>query len=493
MSDAAEAIRRTIAEYCEFYDERLFDAFEGLWTEEATFRVHGRPGGAKGPKEIAAYLERRTQSTRGPQPTLRTMHGSFNPLLDIHGNEAEAWCDYCAFSVRGGAFAIGGGRYHFRLVRAGEHWLIADLEARLIAPEVARPRPDDVGWPQQVTAGPGPSMYLDGRSRPLARMDEREEVRRTIAEYAQLYDERRYDEFAQIWTAEATFRVAGRPGGVQGRTAIAAYLERRTNTKRGPQPSLRALHGVFTPQIELAGREAVVRADYMAVSMKPEGLSIGSAGRYHFRLVREPDRWRIADLETHLLASDLERARPAGATWPTGTMPAPRPPLRLPAHEALDEDEAVRRTIVEYRAAESDGRLADYEQLWSEGGVLRVQGREQGLAGRSTIRAYLEERWRTRTTKTPSMGGLFNPVIEVVGARAAVRVDFLTLGGEALPFRVTGGGRYYFQLAKEAQGWRIAEMEVRPLAPEIGRPRPAGTPAWPGGAAAQTDGSGKVL
>jgi ketosteroid isomerase-like protein len=485
MSDT-EAIRRTIAEYCQLYDERLFDEFEQIWTEDATFRVQDRPGGARGRKQISAYLEGRTATKRGPQPTLRSVHGSFNPIIDVHGDTANAWVEYVAFGERNGSLSIGsGGRYHFRMVKDSDRWRILDLETRLISPDHIRSRPEGSTWPMQIDKVPFPSEGVGGLQPAPQELTDLEAVRRTIAEYCEFYDERMFDEFEQIWTEDATFRVEGRAGGAQGRKEIAAHLESRgTGAKRGLQPLLRGIHGVFTPMINIEGDRAQAAADYLSFRVRDGVFDITSGGRFHFQMVKQSDRWRIADLETRLLSPELARPKPDGTSpWPMQITSAPtRKPMKATAHRELSDFEAVRRTVVEYGQAHTDGRYRDMQDIYVDDAIFRVEGRGSPIVGRVNIGNYLARR-TGRDTAAPAAPtddpGTFNPIIEIDGDTALARADYIGFGGGELPFKISSGGRYYFKMVRQPDRWRITEFDVRLIAPELIRSRPSTAPAWP--------------
>ena len=137
-------------------------------------------------------------------------------------------------------------------------------------------------------------------------MTDEEAIRKTVAEFCQLQDDRRFDEFLDIWVEEATFRFLGLVH--KGRDNIREYLEQF--------PARRGVHGGFNPVIETAGDSAQAGADYIWFDVIDGDLQVNSGGRFNFRLVRNPDRWRIAELEVRLLLSDEEitrRSQRAGA------------------------------------------------------------------------------------------------------------------------------------------------------------------------------------
>lgn len=121
----------------------------------------------------------------------------------------------------------------------------------------------------------------------MNRVDSGEAIRRTLALYCHLCDEGRFDEWEQLFTVDATFRVMGRTH--EGRPAVRAFIE------AGQPPERRGKHVCANPVIDFDGDDrATVVSDYVFVGRVPEGLAITSAGRYHDRFVRDGDTWLIA-------------------------------------------------------------------------------------------------------------------------------------------------------------------------------------------------------
>jgi 3-phenylpropionate/cinnamic acid dioxygenase small subunit len=115
-------------------------------------------------------------------------------------------------------------------------------------------------------------------------MTDEEAVRRTIAGYAHLCDDGRFDEWATLYTEDAHFHVMGRT--YEGREAIKRFIE------KGQPPERRGKHICFNSVIDVAGDRAGAVTDYIFID---QAKTIVSAGRYHDVLVRQPDRWRFAE------------------------------------------------------------------------------------------------------------------------------------------------------------------------------------------------------
>jgi ketosteroid isomerase-like protein len=116
-------------------------------------------------------------------------------------------------------------------------------------------------------------------------------VLRTLSLYCQLCDDGRFDEWAELYTDDAVFTVAGRR--YEGRAAIKAFIE------AGQPPERRGKHVCANPVVDLEADGVTARAttDYVFVGRGADGgFAVTSAGRYHDRLVRADDgRWRFAE------------------------------------------------------------------------------------------------------------------------------------------------------------------------------------------------------
>lgn len=115
-------------------------------------------------------------------------------------------------------------------------------------------------------------------------------IRRLLATYCHCYDDRRRDEFAALFSADAAFVVNGRV--VAGRDAIRDTI----GTQSPDQPP--GQHVTYNTVIDVGddGKGARAWTDfcYLKRDAGSSGLVISTAGRYHDRLVREPDGWRFA-------------------------------------------------------------------------------------------------------------------------------------------------------------------------------------------------------
>jgi SnoaL-like domain len=118
-------------------------------------------------------------------------------------------------------------------------------------------------------------------------LEEKDNIRETLAEYCFRLDSGRFDEMAALFSEDGTWDTAF--GKATGRAAIAA-LARRLR-EGGPQPRPRAVHLTTNITVVLNGPRAQVRSNWTVVQNSPEGPKIGSGGAYADDMVRGDGRW----------------------------------------------------------------------------------------------------------------------------------------------------------------------------------------------------------
>jgi hypothetical protein len=118
MSDE-DAIRNTIARFCQCLDSRQFQAWANTFTENGVFgRLNGR----------AAILEMILGGELAKQPDLRRQHAVTNSIIDVNGDTAESTSDLTMYDRIGdGPITVRIGRYYDKLARqpTGE-WLFTE-------------------------------------------------------------------------------------------------------------------------------------------------------------------------------------------------------------------------------------------------------------------------------------------------------------------------------------------------------------------------------
>ena len=113
-----------------------------------------------------------------------------------------------------------------------------------------------------------------------------EGIRRTLMQYGQLCDDGRFDEWAELFTADARFHAIG--ATQSGRESAQKWIE----AAQGPEA--RGRHAVFAPVINLGSdaRTAWAWTDYLFFD---KAGTLMSTGRYHDELVLGDDgRWRFS-------------------------------------------------------------------------------------------------------------------------------------------------------------------------------------------------------
>jgi 3-phenylpropionate/cinnamic acid dioxygenase small subunit len=119
-------------------------------------------------------------------------------------------------------------------------------------------------------------------------LHECERIRRLIALYAQHIDSRRFAEWGELFSEDATFSVWGRT--YRGRAEIVREIG-------GMQPERPGKHMPLQPVIDLdpGGRSALAWTDLAVLFTGEDGrIGVATLGRYHDRLVEQHGRWRFA-------------------------------------------------------------------------------------------------------------------------------------------------------------------------------------------------------
>lgn len=116
---------------------------------------------------------------------------------------------------------------------------------------------------------------------------EEADIRRLLAQYCQLLDDGRFDEWIDLFADDIEFVVMGMHK--RGRDEVRGFVE------PSQQADARGRHMLSEPWIELDDgpgdpATATVTIDFAWISKTGE---VGQSGRYHDRLVRHPDRWRF--------------------------------------------------------------------------------------------------------------------------------------------------------------------------------------------------------
>lgn len=118
-------------------------------------------------------------------------------------------------------------------------------------------------------------------------------IRKALAKYCHLEDDRRFDEWSQLFTEDVFADITGGP--VQGRAALAEFAR-----AHAPEGGRRILANA---EIDITGDTAQVVCDGVMLMPTGDGPRVLVAWRYYDTFVRVGDAWLIA----HKRAADHVR------------------------------------------------------------------------------------------------------------------------------------------------------------------------------------------
>ncbi len=121
-------------------------------------------------------------------------------------------------------------------------------------------------------------------------------IRKLLAEYCHAFDDGRAGDFGALFAEDATFTVFDETR--QGRDEI------REIVGLLPPESPPGQHVTYNTVIELDGGTAQAWTDFCYLRKEEDGLTAATAGRYHDRFVRDPDRWRFQARTIHFLGGE---------------------------------------------------------------------------------------------------------------------------------------------------------------------------------------------
>jgi hypothetical protein len=134
----------------------------------------------------------------------------------------------------------------------------------------------------------------------IAELQARDAIGRLLSLYGQLLDDLRLDEWGQLFTEDAIWRILSVT--FRGRQDIVKGVG-------GMEPDHPGFvkHLTFPPVIDFeSDTRARVWADQMALTSHSDGWLVAAAGRYHDVVVLDEGRWRFA-------------SREADVRWPPGS------------------------------------------------------------------------------------------------------------------------------------------------------------------------------
>jgi uncharacterized protein (TIGR02246 family) len=124
----------------------------------------------------------------------------------------------------------------------------------------------------------------------LRRLEDVEEIRQLLQDYARCLDESDHVGYAQLFTEDGELNA--KLGQAKGRDGIRALLDRRLGPREGPRKQ--AFHLVGNPTIEVDGERATSTVIWAYVTHDEDGFPlILQLGHYRDELAREDGRWRF--------------------------------------------------------------------------------------------------------------------------------------------------------------------------------------------------------
>jgi ketosteroid isomerase-like protein len=132
-----------------------------------------------------------------------------------------------------------------------------------------------------ITAAPG--QLAKGR-----KMSAEDGIRRTVAKYSQLFDDRQWEALGQIFTPDAS--ITSRRGTFTGRAAVVKDLQNAMSPE---------YHGtLFTTNtlISVDGDTATARSDFLEV----DGTQIVAVGTYSDTFALSDGKWLLTSKEVRL-------------------------------------------------------------------------------------------------------------------------------------------------------------------------------------------------
>jgi hypothetical protein len=264
MSDVDE-IRRTLALYSRFNDEKDSTAWSQLWTESGS--VSDRSGTYTGRPEIKHFVDGINQAN----PDRDTLHFCANSAIALDGDVAWAHTDIVFVSRPTnplGSWAVGNiNHYTDRLVRVGSSWLFQDrrIDRR-------------------------PTVRTPLAELPLgAQLDDHEAIRRTVALYAQMRDSKDPAGCSRQFATSGTLHSTD--GDYSGPAEIERYIAQQL-AQQGPAHD--TAHLGVNSIVDVDGDSAQVFTDYLVYGKTGEmPWSIERMFRAHDRLSREDGAWRF--------------------------------------------------------------------------------------------------------------------------------------------------------------------------------------------------------
>ena len=129
-------------------------------------------------------------------------------------------------------------------------------------------------------------------------MDDYENIRRTIAEYAHYNDYKRVgdrremiEKLANLWTEDGVFVPGSHNDPIVGHAALQAFFMSPVTSR----PADQRLHATVNSIIDIDGDDARVISDVVVFAPDTTGWRLHEVAHYYDKLVRRGDRWLFSD------------------------------------------------------------------------------------------------------------------------------------------------------------------------------------------------------
>jgi 3-phenylpropionate/cinnamic acid dioxygenase small subunit len=125
-----------------------------------------------------------------------------------------------------------------------------------------------------------------------------ESIRRVLAEFIQLRDDKRFAEWIELFAEDGTFEYGAHH--LVGRSAIRENVEELLRNDRGKHLCVNSI-------IDVTGDSASVSSDFLKVNPSNDGsgavgYTIGTMGRYEDVFVRRDGEWKIVSRKVHIMS-----------------------------------------------------------------------------------------------------------------------------------------------------------------------------------------------
>jgi hypothetical protein len=129
-------------------------------------------------------------------------------------------------------------------------------------------------------------------------MSDQECIRRVLAEFIQLRDDKRFAEWVALFTEDGTFEYGAHL--LVGRSAIRENVQALLRNDRGKHLCVNSI-------IDVTGDTASVSSDFLKVNPIDDGsgaagYGVGTMGRYEDHFVRQGGEWKIAKRKVHIMS-----------------------------------------------------------------------------------------------------------------------------------------------------------------------------------------------